>query len=472
MPKITISYRRADSDAIAGRIRDRLARHYGDRAVFMDIDSIPFGIDFREHIQSELANNDVLVAVIGPNWLGAGEGVRLRIADETDPVRIEVETALARKIPVIPVLVQGAAMPRPDELPDTMKSFAFHNAAQVDTGRDFHPHVDRLIRSMDRILQGKGAAPARRGWLLGGIAAACVGLIAAGIWLYQATVISAPPTAGPVVAGSPPPQPAPPSPPAPEPVRLQAQPWQAFPQTAATAFPAMIENLKRDGYRLRTISPYAFDGAEHYASLWSKEGGFDWQARYGLSRDDYQKALDALIKDGYRMTWIGVHEIGGEPRYAGLFEKKPGPAWRVQSGLTAAELQNLIDQLAKDGLQPVHLYGYARGGLANFAAIFEQSDAVRFAKYDLVRNELQRVGEEYYKQSYWRRVVSGYVIGPTDYWAAIWEKRAGTFQGRINLTLEQYQGISENLNKQGSRMILLTAFAAPGGPKFNISWER
>jgi hypothetical protein len=136
-------------------------------------------------------------------------------------------------------------MPRPDELPDTIKSFAFHNAAQVDTGRDFHPHVDRLIRSMDRILQGKGAAPARCGWLLGGIAAACVGLIAAGIWLYQATVISAPPTAGPVVAGSPPPQPAPPSPPGP--VRLQAQPWQAFPQTAAAAFPAMIENLKRDG---------------------------------------------------------------------------------------------------------------------------------------------------------------------------------------------------------------------------------
>jgi hypothetical protein len=69
-------------------------------------------------------------------------------------------------------------------------------------------------------------------------------------------------------------------------------------------------------------------------------------------------------------------------------------------------------------------------------------------------------------------VVSGYVVGQTDYWAAVWEKRPGTFQGRSNLTLEQYQNISENLSKQGSRMILLTAFSAPGGPKFNISWER
>ena len=73
MPRITISYRRADSDAIAGRIRDRLARHYGDRAVFMDIDNIPFGIDFREHIKGELASNDMLVAVVGPKWLGPGK---------------------------------------------------------------------------------------------------------------------------------------------------------------------------------------------------------------------------------------------------------------------------------------------------------------------------------------------------------------------------------------------------------------
>jgi Polyglycine hydrolase-like, structural repeat len=82
------------------------------------------------------------------------------------------------------------------------------------------------------------------------------------------------------------------------------------------------------------------------------------------------------------------------------------------------------------------------------------------------------VSDEYFKQGYWRKVVSGYVVGQTDYWGAVWEKRPGTFQGRSNLTLEQYQNISENLSKQGSRMILLTAFSAPGGPKFNISWER
>jgi len=155
MPKIIISYRRADSGAITGRIRDRLAQHYGEDSVFMDIDNIPFGMDFRKNIAEALAKNEILLAVIGPDWLGASPTGAARIHDETDPVRIEVETALQRGIPTIPVLVGGAGMPKPEELPDSLKSLSFHNAAEVDSGRDFHAHMDRLLRSMDVALKGK-----------------------------------------------------------------------------------------------------------------------------------------------------------------------------------------------------------------------------------------------------------------------------------------------------------------------------
>src|SRR5438309_1713585 len=105
MAHIILSYRRADSDAIAGRIKDRLASHFGDDSIFMDIDSIPFGFDFRDHIQEALAQNDILVAIIGPKWLSAGKGGQPRIMEETDPVRIEIETALNNGKVVIPVLV-------------------------------------------------------------------------------------------------------------------------------------------------------------------------------------------------------------------------------------------------------------------------------------------------------------------------------------------------------------------------------
>jgi hypothetical protein len=153
MPKIIISYRRSDSDAIAGRIRDRLASYYGDRSIFMDIDNIPFGADFREHIQNAIAQNDLLLAVVGPHWSGPPDAAHRRISDEMDLVRIEIETAMRHGIPVVPVLVNGAAMPKPEELPAPLKDFSFKNAAQVDSGREFHQHVDRLIRSMDKLLK-------------------------------------------------------------------------------------------------------------------------------------------------------------------------------------------------------------------------------------------------------------------------------------------------------------------------------
>jgi adenylate cyclase len=149
--KIVFSYRRADSEAMAGRIRDRLAGHYGNDAVFMDIDSIPFGTDFRRHFQEALAQSDVLIAIIGPRWLDADGSGDARINDETDPVRIEIETALQRGITIMPLLIGGSRMPDPAQLPDSLKKFAFINAAPIDTGRDFHHHIERLIRALDGI---------------------------------------------------------------------------------------------------------------------------------------------------------------------------------------------------------------------------------------------------------------------------------------------------------------------------------
>src|SRR5437867_1755863 len=124
MAKLSISYRRADSEAITGRLFDRLTSHYGKGSVFRDIDNIPPGIDFRRHINEALQKSDVLIAVVGPKWLGPVKGGAARINDETDQVRIELETALQRGIPVIPVMVGGMKPPKPQQLPDTLRDFA------------------------------------------------------------------------------------------------------------------------------------------------------------------------------------------------------------------------------------------------------------------------------------------------------------------------------------------------------------
>jgi hypothetical protein len=83
----------------------------------MDIDSIPFGIDFREQIQQAVAKNNIMLALIGPKWIGAKRAGIYRIREELDPIRIEVESALHQGIPLIPVLVSGAVMPKSSVLP-------------------------------------------------------------------------------------------------------------------------------------------------------------------------------------------------------------------------------------------------------------------------------------------------------------------------------------------------------------------
>jgi hypothetical protein len=151
MAKIIISYRRSDSDVFAGRVHDQIVSRYGDQSAFIDVDNIPFGKDFRVHIQEELANADAILVIVGPKWLGS-KGGRSRIMDAADPVRIEVETALSRGLPTIPILVGNATMPRPEQLPETLKDFPFLNAAQVDTSRDFHRDLNRVIAAIDQIL--------------------------------------------------------------------------------------------------------------------------------------------------------------------------------------------------------------------------------------------------------------------------------------------------------------------------------
>src|SRR4051812_24102298 len=99
MPRLTISYRREDSGVITGRIFDRLAGQYGRDSVFRDIDSIPPGVDFREHIARVLEESDVLLAIVGPKWTGS-RGGHNRVGEDDDPVRVEIEAALIKGVPI------------------------------------------------------------------------------------------------------------------------------------------------------------------------------------------------------------------------------------------------------------------------------------------------------------------------------------------------------------------------------------
>jgi hypothetical protein len=152
MPKIFVCYRRQDSAGVTGRIFDRLKARFGDDSVVMDVDTMPFGVDFREYLTNEVSQCDILLAVIGPRWLAKAHKGR-EIDNPKDFVRIEIEAALKRQIPVIPVLLDRVEMPAETDLPPSIAPLAFRNAVEVDKGRDFHVHVDRLIKGIERHLR-------------------------------------------------------------------------------------------------------------------------------------------------------------------------------------------------------------------------------------------------------------------------------------------------------------------------------
>src|ERR1022692_3304794 len=153
---IAISYRREDSLPIAGRLYDRLQAKFGKQNVFMDFDSIPPGVDFREQIKRTIECSNLVIAVIGPHWLGEQSDSSRRIDDPTDFVRLEIEYALKGGIPVIPLLVNNTPMPKPGKLPPEIEALAFRNALPLDTGIDFHNHADRLINGICGIVEVGG----------------------------------------------------------------------------------------------------------------------------------------------------------------------------------------------------------------------------------------------------------------------------------------------------------------------------
>src|SRR5829696_9179420 len=129
---IFVSYRRDETAGYAGRLADRLNEHFGEHQVFRDIDSIEPGLDFAEAIERAVGSSEVLLAVIGKNWLTATDAAGYkRLENPDDYVRLEIAAALQRNIRVIPLLVQGASMPSADKLPDDLAPLSRRNAFEL-----------------------------------------------------------------------------------------------------------------------------------------------------------------------------------------------------------------------------------------------------------------------------------------------------------------------------------------------------
>jgi formylglycine-generating enzyme required for sulfatase activity len=164
--KIFISYRRSETAWAARALYERLRRDFGDR-VFIDIEGLSLGVDFTRVIDEHLGFCEVMLAVVGHHWLDEVQR-RLGDADEPDWVRAEVGRALARNIPVVPVLIEGAALPPRKALPEDLKGLRDRHGLELHA-RFFDQQVGRLAKEISRIVQAPEDSEAlptqpREGW--------------------------------------------------------------------------------------------------------------------------------------------------------------------------------------------------------------------------------------------------------------------------------------------------------------------
>lgn len=157
MSRIFINYRRGDASNSASRLCEWLSERYGEEQVFMDVDTIVPGRPWREAIDTAVGSSDLVLAVIGNNWLPE---LRRRSDAEDDFMRHELETALQRNISIIPVLVDGARMPSSSELPSSLATLSDYHAFEVRNER-FRFDKQELLRLVDRALGTEQEAPSQ-----------------------------------------------------------------------------------------------------------------------------------------------------------------------------------------------------------------------------------------------------------------------------------------------------------------------
>jgi hypothetical protein len=151
--KIFISYRRDDATPYARHLFDSLVARFGEEKVFLDQSTIEPGAAFPKLIRDTIADSSVMLMVIGPRWAGAGDRAsRPRIMDPRDWVRLEIELALRAKLHAIPLLVDGATMPKTIELPASLKRLTSRQALSLP----WHETVGELAKTISALTESGG----------------------------------------------------------------------------------------------------------------------------------------------------------------------------------------------------------------------------------------------------------------------------------------------------------------------------
>jgi len=198
--------------------------------------------------------------------------------------------------------------------------------------------------------------------------------------------------------------------------------WQARHGISGADYQTAITNLSGQGFRPVDLSVFRSGGRVLFSAIWEKEEGLEWTAEHGLTGAAYQRLFDDLSRDGFRLRCVSPYEDAGGERFASIWDRYAGPAWEARHGLTSEEYQYEFDMQRRSGFRLVRAVGYTLGGQQRYAGIWEESPGhPGLAKHGLPHSAYQDDFDANVRAGLRLVDVSGFRDGLSARYTTIWE---------------------------------------------------
>jgi hypothetical protein len=229
-----------------------------------------------------------------------------------------------------------------------------------------------------------------------------------------------------------------------------------------------------NGYRLKKVSGYEVAGSARFAAVWEQVSGPAWVARHNMTPSSYQSYFNTYTSQGYRLQWVSGYTVNGTTYYAAIWDKAAGGAWVARHGMTSSSYQSYFNSYVSQGYRLKMVNGYNVNGVAQFAAIWEKvSGAAWVARHNMTSSSYQTYFNTYTSQGYRLVQVSGYNVGGTTYYAAIWDKSAGpAWVARHGMSSSSFQSYINTYLNSGYKVSNVTGYSVNGVAYYAALWEK
>lgn len=250
--------------------------------------------------------------------------------------------------------------------------------------------------------------------------------------------------------------------------------WQARHDLPLTQYQTEFDALVGQGFRLLDVDGYSINGVDHYATIWEQSPGPPWESRHGLTSDEHNGLFQTLPAQGFRPVSVSGCDRAGQPRFTSLWQKNPGPAFEARHGMTTDQYQAAIDDCKARGFRPVDLSCYSDGGQVRFAAVWEQSPVPAWvARHGMTSADYQAEFTRLLAQGYVLSRVAGYEMSGSTRYAAIWVRGpVVNWQARHGLSAADYQSSFDALLARGFRLRKINGHTAGGQTSYAGIWHK